>query len=298
LDRIEKLLLEISNRLDNLESHVWQQAEQYYENIDVDDEMEEMSEDESAKPIDNNKKQEITSEKEVTTTRRILDAVQQIMGRLEMLEQKANNNNHNNKSNDETSSSRGSSSGKNKETSVPVTKDREKIFRNNKINNIVTNNQNINNNNTEININIKDNDNSFFKLATHNVRGFNDFVKRNLFYNYIKNNRIDIMGISETKCSENKEKWFMDDKDKFRIHWSSGGAGSGVALIFSRELNKYVCNVKKYKGRAISVNLALPKKNKMRIIQIYLSSRKKENKEVILQIETWIAQAQKYNNYK
>ncbi|CAG8710723.1 13299_t:CDS:2 [Dentiscutata erythropus] len=101
-----------------------------------------------------------------------------------------------------------------------------------------------------------------------------DYIKRELLYNYIKNSKIDIMGIAETNCKENNEKWFIDEGKKYRIHWSSDGI-----------------------GRAIRVDMALPKKTTVRIIQIYLSSKKCENKEVMEKIKNWVIQAQQ-KNYK
>src|SRR6185436_10122071 len=107
--------------------------------------------------------------------------------------------------------------------------------------------------------------NQLMTIATHNVRGFNDPVKRELFFNYVKTNKIDIASIAETNCNGNKEKWYLDDKDKYRTHWSSDGKGSRVALIISKHLNKYICKVKKFKGRAICAELALPKKTTISI---------------------------------
>ncbi|CAG8623897.1 6526_t:CDS:2, partial [Diversispora eburnea] len=88
-------------------------------------------------------------------------------------------------------------------------------------------------------------------IATHNVRGFRDYIKRELLYNHIKTSKIDIMGIAKQ--------------------------------IF--------------KGRAIRVDMVLPKKTTIRIIQIYLSSKKCENEEVMGKIKNWIIQAQQ-KNYK
>ncbi|CAG8650575.1 860_t:CDS:2, partial [Diversispora eburnea] len=112
--------------------------------------------------------------------------------------------------------------------------------------------------------------NNNFKIVTHNVRGFNDTVKQNLFFNYIKNEQFDIMGIAETNCGESKGQWYKDNKDKFRIHCSGNGKGTGVALIISKTLNKYVCKKREYEGRAICVDLVLPRKMTVCVMQIYL----------------------------
>ncbi|CAG8633299.1 10849_t:CDS:2, partial [Diversispora eburnea] len=110
-----------------------------------------------------------------------------------------------------------------------------------------------------------------FKIATHNVRGFNDLVKRNLFFNYIKNEQFDIVGIAKTNCGESKGQWYKDNKDKFHIHCSGNGKGTEVALIISKILNKYVCKKREYEGRAFCVDLVLPRKMTICVMQIYLS---------------------------
>ncbi|CAG8546285.1 2254_t:CDS:2, partial [Diversispora eburnea] len=62
-----------------------------------------------------------------------------------------------------------------------------------------------------------------------------------------------IVGIAETNCTENKEKWFIEGGNKYRGHWSSDGMGAGVAILVAKELNKYICKAQKFKGRIIII---------------------------------------------
>jgi hypothetical protein len=48
--------------------------------------------------------------------------------------------------------------------------------------------------------------NQHIYIAIHNVRGFNDPIKRKIFFNFIKLNNSDIVGISETNVKEHCEK--------------------------------------------------------------------------------------------
>ncbi|CAG8603418.1 5170_t:CDS:2, partial [Diversispora eburnea] len=80
--------------------------------------------------------------------------------------------------------------------------------------------------------------NSDFKIATYNIRGFNDTVKRSLFFNYIKNKQFDIVDIAETNCGDNK---------------------------------------REYESRAICIDLVLLRKMTICVMQIYLSSKKNFN---------------------
>ena len=107
---------------------------------------------------------------------------------------------------------------------------------------------------------------------------------------------MDIVGIAETNCEEKKGRWFGEKNDKFRIHWSSDGKGSGVALIVTKTLNKYVCGVRSHRGRAISLNLVLPRKTTICMIQIYLSSKKSEQVDTFHWIKKCIIEAQQKNH--
>ncbi|CAG8616228.1 1115_t:CDS:2, partial [Diversispora eburnea] len=84
------------------------------------------------------------------------------------------------------------------------------------------------------------------KESSPNTRDMDDIISHesNLDSTYIetKNEPIinNIIGISETRCNENKKKWFGDGKDKLRGHWSSNGASAGVTLIFTKEFNNEI----------------------------------------------------------
>ncbi|CAG8586289.1 3977_t:CDS:2, partial [Diversispora eburnea] len=103
----------------------------------------------------------------------------------------------------------------------------------------------------------------------------------------------DIVGIAETNCGKNKGQWYKDNKDKFRIHCLGNGKGTGVALIISKTLNKYDCKKREYKSRAICVDLVLPKKMTICVMQIYLPSKKSDKVNVINSIKIQLNEAQR-----
>ncbi|CAG8659675.1 24_t:CDS:2, partial [Diversispora eburnea] len=39
-----------------------------------------------------------------------------------------------------------------------------------------------------------------------------------------------IVGIAETNCTENKEKWFIEGGNKYREHWLSDGMGAVIVM--------------------------------------------------------------------
>ena len=118
-----------------------------------------------------------------------------------MMDNNINNNNYNN------SASNSNSKGKSKETIEVTAYER--------------NNNNYNTNNFI--------HNQYITIATHNVRGFNDPIKRKFFFNFIKSTNTDIVGIAETNIKEPSERWFIEGNSKFRIHWSSSRMGAGKA---------------------------------------------------------------------
>ncbi|RHZ89167.1 hypothetical protein Glove_18g15 [Diversispora epigaea] len=242
LDNIESRVMtpaEVSDRLTALEEHVWNKTNADFEqdSFDSDDDVD-MDED-SVEPESSNPPTNISGS---SSDDRLINVINQLVNRLDNIERQvmtpADNNNNNN-----NSSINSNLSGNSNKTSEKTTSVRSNIF------------------NTENYI-----DNQHIYLATHNVRGFNDPIKRQIFFNFIKTKNADIVGISETNIKENGEKWFIEGSSKYRIHWSSMGMGAGVAIVIKKDLNKYVCNVRRYEGRAIAIDLVLYVLPKFQII--------------------------------
>ncbi|CAG8653617.1 10051_t:CDS:1, partial [Diversispora eburnea] len=99
--------------------------------------------------------------------------------------------------------------------------------------------------------------------------------------------------IAETNCGESKGQWYKDNKDKFHIHCLGNRKGTGVALIISKILNKYVCKKREYEGRAICIDLVLPRKITICVMQIYLPNKKSDKVNVINWIKIQLNEAQR-----
>ena len=67
------------------------------------------------------------------------------------------------------------------------------------------------NNNTTNTQNISD---IPFKIATHNVRGMNNFSKQQQIIETLHLNKIDILGLSETKLKKNLNKHIYKNQKK------------------------------------------------------------------------------------
>src|SRR5436189_2483396 len=57
----------------------------------------------------------------------------------------------------------------------------------------------------------------FLKIATHNVRGFNNETKQKIFRTFYKENKIDIIGITETKLNKNNGKICMNNIESYKL---------------------------------------------------------------------------------
>ncbi|CAG8619698.1 11015_t:CDS:2, partial [Diversispora eburnea] len=126
----------------------------------------------------------------------------------------------------------------------------------------------------------------FDKLNLHNLEGSEELKSKNenKFGRLLQVvEQFDIVGIAETNYSDNKGQWYKDNKDKFRIHCSDNGKGTGVALIISKTLNKYIYKKRGYGGRAICVDLVLPRKMTICVMQIYLPTQRKKKKVIVME---------------
>ena len=95
----------------------------------------------------------------------------------------------------------------------------------------------------------------------------------------MKEKKINILGISETKLSINNAHFAFKDHFNYKCFTSSSqnnNYGSGVAIIMNKDLAKHVGKVDRIEGRIIAIQLFF-KKCKLIIIQIYLPSNKRES---------------------
>ena len=98
----------------------------------------------------------------------------------------------------------------------------------------------------------------FLKIAIHNVRGFNNETKQKIFRTFYKENKIDIIGITETKLNKNNGKICMNNIESYKTWWESANnnsLGAGVGIMVKNELSKHIYKVHKSKGRLIAILL-------------------------------------------
>jgi endonuclease/exonuclease/phosphatase family metal-dependent hydrolase len=89
----------------------------------------------------------------------------------------------------------------------------------------------------------------------------------------MNSNHIDCLRISETKTTNKNSKHIYKQHQDFVAYFNNDNnttMGTGVGILLSKQLAKYVQKVTKHKGRVIYIDLFLKGKIKLRIIQIYL----------------------------
>src|SRR5436189_5165115 len=79
----------------------------------------------------------------------------------------------------------------------------------------------------------------FLKIATHNVRGFNNETKQKLFRTFYKEHKIDIIGITETKLNRNNSKICMNNIESYKTCWESAEdnhIGTAVGIMIKNDI--------------------------------------------------------------
>ena len=118
---------------------------------------------------------------------------------------------------------------------------------------------------------IKDIKNTF-KITTINVAGINNNLKQEQIMNFMIINKIQILGLSETKLKDSVSENIYKNNQDVTAWWSNDDENhfsTGVAIIMKKDIAKYVVKVNRYKGRIIHVIMLIKGKIRLSIIQIY-----------------------------
>src|SRR3970040_1693649 len=116
------------------------------------------------------------------------------------------------------------------------------------------------------------------KIATHNVRSFNDTFKQKYLTNLYLLSHLDIIGLQETNFNSNKDtsrlRFSLPPSyiPFFEHNQSTQQVGFGVGLLVKKHLANHIYKYAGNLGRYIYIDLQFPARFKIRIINIYLSS--------------------------
>ena len=136
-------------------------------------------------------------------------------------------------------------------------------------------------------------------ICTHNVRGFNQDLKKQVWEQYCLEHQIQIIGLTETRLSSSNK--YLTSKPFKTAHytyfWSClENPKAGTAIMISNHLTPHIHKVTTHPGYAIAIDIFFKHDFKFRIISTYLpcdnpSARLDAQNEVI----KWIRQATSLN---
>ncbi|RIA79717.1 Endonuclease/exonuclease/phosphatase, partial [Glomus cerebriforme] len=112
-----------------------------------------------------------------------------------------------------------------------------------------------------------------FHIMTLNVQGLNSKKKQHQLSHMMDLHHISILGLSETKLSNSVAPYIFKKSSNYKLYshnTDNNINSSGVSLLLSKEMDKYVHKHESYKGHIIYVDLFMKGHIKLRIIQIYL----------------------------
>ena len=118
---------------------------------------------------------------------------------------------------------------------------------------------------------IKDIKNTF-KISTTNCAGLNSITKQEQILNFMHLNKIDIMGLSETKLKDSICKHIYKQEKMITTWWSNDDNNyysTGVSIMIRNKIAKYVIKINRYNGRIIQIIMLMKGKIRLSIIQIY-----------------------------
>src|SRR5438132_7052364 len=133
---------------------------------------------------------------------------------------------------------------------------------------------------------------NILKIATHNIRGMkNNELKQQQIINEIKEDKLHVIELTETNINKQLGKYIFKYESNYNAYYNKEmkqEQGTGVVLIFHKELTKHIQKVISVEDRIIYADLYFKGRNKIRIINIYMNAstnekQKRENtiKEII-----------------
>ena len=138
-------------------------------------------------------------------------------------------------------------------------------------------------------------------FATHNIRGFNNQIKRQQWITYCLQENLYIISITETKLKESSQLSLTNSAYKIftsnytPILHQQRESSLGTALMIHNSVQPYIHNITTFPGTALSIDFFFPN-NKTRIISVYLLSNNPDlSDRTQIQILLWVTEAKNKN---
>ena len=136
-----------------------------------------------------------------------------------------------------------------------------------------------------------DNNDNSVKVITLNVRGLNDSLKRKKVFEWIKQQKPQIVFLQETFCTENLQPYLNSMwKGKMFHSLSDSNHSRGVSILLSENLDYKVINVHESKdGRKLMLNIEMLN-NIFSLVCVYAPNRIKERSDFLKGLHKWFNQ--------
>jgi exonuclease III len=112
--------------------------------------------------------------------------------------------------------------------------------------------------------------NTLVKIAAININGLNETIKQQSVQCLIEEEKITVMGLSDTKFKENIWLKTMNSKTH-KAYWvTTKNQAGGVGLVIERGWAKHINQTIKWEDRIIALEFSFKERRKIGIMQIYL----------------------------
>ena len=144
------------------------------------------------------------------------------------------------------------------------------------------------------------NQSDLIKICTHNVRGINRTTDQNNILQECKRQKIDIIGLSETKLNNISADFSFKDQNEYKKFFTcddNSPSSAGIIILVHKTLAKNIHQVKKTNGHILTINFLFKGRKKLSITQVYLPNNKQESEKYQKQIHSLIRKEKSINTH-
>src|SRR5438876_5571179 len=126
------------------------------------------------------------------------------------------------------------------------------------------------------------------KIITHNIREINRLTDQDNILQELKKEEIDIIGLSEMNLTSRASTFSFKDQDDYKaLHTCNDNSpyGAGVSILIHKYLAKHIHKIIKVDGHILALHLLFKGKNKLLVIQVYLTNDKQRSLDLQKQIQ-------------
>ncbi|PKK59507.1 DNase I-like protein [Rhizophagus irregularis] len=126
--------------------------------------------------------------------------------------------------------------------------------------------------------------NNTFKITTINVAGLNTSLKQEQVLNFMKINKINILGVTETKLKNSIVENLYQNEKEYTSWWTCDDDNyysTGVGIIMEKAYAKHVQTKDLFKGRLIHLTMFMKGKIRLSIILVYNYANNTQKPEIL-----------------